>query len=214
MQGFIFNNKIVDLIIFCFSNTFVSELCLVKDVMIVRSQLQGFNKSHNYIIMNIDFSCIESIKKAGFTGFETIESLWKSNKSIPKEKGVYLVLRVGTHPCEYLDQGTGGFFKGKNPNIGLLELQSNWLEKPKAMYIGKAGSPTGGATLFSRLNQYLKFGQGKNIGHWGGRLIWQLKDASQLVVCWKAFPNDDPRAIEKALLQNFIIEYGKRPFAN
>lgn len=164
--------------------------------------------------MNIDFSDIGSIEAAVFTGFKTIEALWNDNMRIPKEKGVYFVLRVATHSCEYLEQGTGGYFKGKNPNICTVELKSHWVEKPKVIYIGKAGNPIGKATLFSRLNQYLKFGQGKNIGHWGGRLIWQLKDASQLVVCWKEYPNDDPRTIEKKLIESFVTEYGRRPFAN
>lgn len=38
------------------------------------------------------------------------------------------------------------------------------------VYIGKAGT-----TLRKRLNQYLKFGNRQNIGHWGGRYIWQIK---------------------------------------
>jgi hypothetical protein len=56
--------------------------------------------------------------------------------------------------------------------------------------------------------------QGYNIGHYGGRYIWQLKNSLDLVVCWKTLPNDDPRSIESQLIQQFIKEYQKRPFAN
>jgi hypothetical protein len=52
-------------------------------------------------------------------------------------------------------------------------------------------------TLRSRLKQYLKFGQGKNIGHYGGRLIWQLEHHSELVLCWLPMNEDEPRELEK-----------------
>lgn len=71
---------------------------------------------------------------------------------------------------EFLSHGTGGFFKGKDPNVSITELETNWVENTCVVYIGKAGT-----TLQKRLNQYLKFGNGQNIGHWGGRYIWQIK---------------------------------------
>ena len=113
-----------------------------------------------------------------------------------------------------MEVGTGGFFKGKNPNVSFETLKKNWVDNAKVMYIGKAGSNNGNATLHSRLNQYLKFGQGKNIGHWGGRLIWQFKNSSDLIVCCKKLPAEEPREVEGALIQSFIKQFGKRPFAN
>lgn len=157
---------------------------------------------------------LNDLEKDGFEGFKTIESLWEDSRCIPKEKGVYMILRLADTPCEYLETGTGGFFKMKNPNIAIRELEAKWVRTTNVVYIGKAGSLTNKATLHSRLNQYLKFGQGMNIGHWGGRLIWQLKDASRLVVCWKTIASQDPRSIEKDLIHRFVIDHGRRPFAN
>ena len=54
-------------------------------------------------------------------------------------------------------------------------------------------------------------------GHYGGRLIWQLKDAENLFICWKEFSekNDDPKKIKQALINQFKkIHDGKLPFAN
>lgn len=83
------------------------------------------------------------------------------------------------------------------------------------VYIGKAGTATAQATLYSRLGQYLKFGQGENIGHYGGRYIWQLEDSHNLLVCWKKLPDNDPREVERKLIESFKLQYnGKRPFAN
>jgi hypothetical protein len=82
------------------------------------------------------------------------------------------------------------------------------------MYIGKAGGEASNATIKSRLKQYFGFGQGKNVGHWGGRLIWQLASSKSLIVCWKTLPNDDPRLFETQLIRNFVSEFKNRPFAN
>lgn len=164
--------------------------------------------------MNNNFFNLESIKEAGFEGFKTVQSLFEDRKEIPKQRGVYLVLRLQDLPGKYLELGTGGFFKGKDPNVSIVDLESNWVYGGKVLYIGKAGSLDGKATLYTRLTQYLKFGMGRNIGHWGGRLIWQLGDVADLIICWKPLPNDDPRMVEKALIKSFTSQFGKRPFAN
>jgi len=161
----------------------------------------------------MNFNNIDEIKKAGFIGFKKMSELFIDSSSIPRTKGVYLVLNPGFRKAEYLQVGTGGHFKGRNPNVSLIELKTNWVDS-LVVYIGKAGSETSSATLHSRLKQYFGFGQGKNIGHWGGRLIWQLKNSADLIVCWKPLPNDDPRTLENQLIKKFVIEFSKRPFAN
>jgi hypothetical protein len=162
----------------------------------------------------MDFNNIDSIKKEGFSGFKTMSELFIDDSSIPKIKGVYLVLHVNGKKPDFLPTGTGGHFKGKDPNVSLDELRSNWVDNSLVVYIGKAGGATSSATLHSRLKQYLKFGQGKNVGHWGGRLIWQLKHADDLIICWKPLPNEDPRTIESQLIKEFVSKFSKRPFAN
>jgi hypothetical protein len=162
----------------------------------------------------MDFNNIDEMKKAGFTGFKKMSELFIDSSSIPKIKGVYLVLNPNFKTSEYVQIGTGGYFKGKNPNVPLEELKSNWVDNSLVVYIGKAGSETSSATLRSRLKQYFGFGQGKNIGHWGGRLIWQLKNSIELMVCWKPLPSEDPRVFESELIKKFVAEFSKRPFAN
>lgn len=161
----------------------------------------------------MDFNDIEHIKKAGFTGFKRMSELFSDSSSIPKTKGVYLILNIERN-FDFLITGTGGHFKGKNPNVSIAELQSNWVDDAIVVYIGKAGKDGSSATLQSRLRQYFRFGQGKNVGHWGGRLIWQLRNSKDLLVCWKALPTEDPRTFEANLIQEFVLEYSKRPFAN
>ena len=38
----------------------------------------------------------------------------------------------------------------------------------------------------------LRFGQEAPVGHWGGRLVWQLRYAERLQVCWRALHENDP----------------------
>jgi hypothetical protein len=161
----------------------------------------------------MNFKGLEEIKEEGFTGFKTMKELFKDNSVIPQMRGVYMVLNISKEK-EFLTVGTGGFFKGKNPNVSIQELENNWVENAIVVYIGKAGGEGSGATLQSRLGQYFRFGQGKNVGHYGGRLIWQLKNSADLVVCWKELPKEEPRMVEIELIQKFITQFSKRPFAN
>jgi len=162
----------------------------------------------------LNFNNIRTIEESGFLGFVKLEQLFVNGSLIPDIKGVYMVLCINNIPPEFLDVGTGGHFKGKNPNISLTELKHNWVENTKVVYIGKAGGDDSKATLRSRLTQYFRFGQGKNVGHYGGRLIWQIKNSKELLVCWKPLPNDDPRNVEAELIREFVKIYKKRPFAN
>lgn len=163
------------------------------------------------MIMNREFLLTQD-----FEGFKTMGELMDGVKmQIPARKGVYVVLRESGSAPQFLSEGTGGFFKGRNPNVSLAELKDNWVEGTQVVYIGKAGGSGGSATLQKRLSQYIRFGQGANVDHWGGRYIWQLADSRDLVVCWKTLTNEDPRDVEQKMIVNFKATHsGKRPFAN
>lgn len=148
-----------------------------------------------------------------FKGFITIKELNENPNLIPDIRGVYKVLFKGKSPS-FLEHGTCGRFKDREPNVPISTLKENWVNGAETIYIGKAGSLTGNATLRKRIKQYLKIGQGKKVGHWGGRYIWQLKDSEKLAFCWCETPNDEPGDIETKLIQDFKEKYSKRPFAN
>ncbi|GIK61827.1 MAG: hypothetical protein HND40_06610 [Ignavibacteriota bacterium] len=160
------------------------------------------------------FDNLTEIKSAGFFGFEEIQSLMNNNcTNVPERKGIYFVLTDELNP-EFLSQSVGGHFKGKNPTVSVPDLQSKWVEKTLVVYIGQAGGGASDATLKKRLRQFMKFGQGQPVGHWGGRLIWQLKNNRKLKICWKTLITEDPREVEKNLIQQFENHYYKKPFAN
>ena len=160
------------------------------------------------------FSNVDELKLLGFEGFLSIKELISNSSILPKERGVYCIINPAGFNNEFIEKGCGGNFKSKNPNVSISELNENWVKDAFVVYIGKAGGTNKKATLRSRLKQYLNFGQGKPVGHWGGRLIWQLKYSSALIVCWKALPNQEPREYEAELIRLFVTKFGKRPFAN
>lgn len=209
------------------------EECPYKEGEIVAEFHQGVNylnnildyHRQNLIHQHDNFFNFERLSEYGFEGFITIEELNNNSSVIPKKRGVYIIL-LNEKKEEYkfgfdldnifLEEGSGGFFKGKNPNVPLSTLRENFHPFSNVMYIGKAGSTIGSATLHSRINQYLKFGQGRNIGHYGGRYIWQLSFSKKLIVAWKPLTQTDEESvvIERKLLNRHENIYDCLPFAN
>ena len=162
---------------------------------------------------------LDDIKANGFKGFIEITDLRRDNKIIPADRGVYLILKTD-RPHKFLRSGTGGHFKKKNPNVDIGILNDNWVDNSIVIYIGQAGGVRNGkwsdSNLRERLKKYFDFGLGKPVGHWGGRLIWQIENSDKLIVCWKELPDKvkDPCKEESKLIEKFKTTFGKRPFAN
>lgn len=152
----------------------------------------------------------ESLIKCGFVGFRPIKKCRMDYAVFPKVPGVYIVLRRSKKRPEYLTIGSGGHFKDEDPNVSDTELSDNWVEGASVVYIGMTTT-----TLHKRLSAYMKFGEGRKIGHKGGRYIWQLADHEDLIVCWKEMPNGSPKEYETELILDFKNKHGnRRPFAN
>lgn len=82
---------------------------------------------------------LQQLKEDCFTGVKTVKELKCDMSSVPARKGVYIVLRENDGEPKFVETGTGGFFKKKNPNVSIVELNKNWLEDSSIMYMGKAG---------------------------------------------------------------------------
>ncbi|MGP1345355.1 MAG: hypothetical protein ACTS3F_01630 [Phycisphaerales bacterium] len=164
------------------------------------------------------YANVDGLRADGFTGFVKVRDLRDCKlASVPGKSGdlgVYIMLRMAEGVPNFLEVSTGGHFKGRDPSVRLDVLEAKWVPGSKIVYIGKAGAPGKSATLRSRLRQYLDFGAGRPVGHWGGRYTWHLPDSDDLVVCWKLTPNADPREVERRMIQEFAEAFGCRPFAN
>ena len=161
------------------------------------------------------FASVESLRAAGFVGFETIRELRRTRlEGVPEEQGVYIILRTARTPPRFLPVSTGGKHKGREATEIVTVLERCWVPDSPVLYIGKGGGEGLDANLWTRMNAYFRFGAGRASGHRGGRYIWQLADADELVACWKQTPHDQPRHVERSLLAEFVNCYGCRPFAN
>ena len=152
-----------------------------------------------------------ALEAASYVGWQSWRQLRATNLgSVPRQAGCYVVYRRAEDPPTFLPSNPGGRFKGKDPTVSPERLAAEWVPGANVVYIGKADD------LFTRLNAYARFGAGEPVAHWGGRLIWQLRDADDLLVAWHALITNTPaRDLEKLLLAHFACHHtGRRPLAN
>ena len=147
-----------------------------------------------------------SLEADGFAGWLTFPEACASG-AIPTTGGVYVATYAVRAPAAFLPQNPGGWFKGKDPTVTASALAANWIDAD-VVYIGKADQ------LRRRIRQFADFGAGKPIGHWGGRLIWQLAEPDQLRIAWKETPDRVRVEVKAEMLTAFRREYDKPPFAN
>jgi len=163
----------------------------------------------------LEESAFDRCRELTFGGRIADLATTEKQRQIPRSPGVYLIVNAegaaATTP-DFVTRGTGGAFKGKDPNVPIDVLQKKWVTGTRVLYIGKAGGRT--ATLASRLRAYLRFGEGVPVAHWGGRFIWQLPQPSELLVYWMELGQASPRAVELQMLQRFEQQFGRLPFAN
>lgn len=154
----------------------------------------------------------EQLQRRGFAGWVPWTSCPAALAVIPPEAGgVYVVLRPDpTAPPTFLEHSTAGAFR-RDPSVALDALLANWVADAAVVYIGKADH----GRLRARLREYVSYGRGANVGHRGGRLIWQLAGAQDLVIAWRIVePCVVPKKVEDAMIIAFALAYGQPPFAN
>ena len=157
----------------------------------------------------------EQLQKYGFEGFKTILELMNSCKEIPKLMGVYVVLRERNDHPMILEKRPFDCQEDKYPSYSKAELEEEWVEGTHIVYIGKAGGFGQKTELHKRLSTYIRFGKGKKAAHGGGRSIWQLADAQELIICWRVLTDEEPCCVESKIIADFCKKHnGKRPFAN
>ena len=124
----------------------------INQFVMSKSDIVSFYKHIIFIIME---NTIDFYRQNGFEGFKPVAKLMEDCSVVPRHKGVYMVLYFqGTDPV-FLEKGTGGFFKGKDPNVNISTLKENWIEEEQVLYIGKA------TNLQSRIQQFMKFAKAK-----------------------------------------------------
>jgi hypothetical protein len=132
------------------------------------------------------------LKQIGFLCFVRFAELPAGD--VTTSAGAYAVI---PEPPELREVSPAGHFKDKNPTVSVAELAAAWVPGVQTVSLGKAGlGVTGRRGLRKRLTEYRLFGRGRPIGHWGGRYVWQLAVADELLVAWLPTPTDDPSNLE------------------
>ena len=153
------------------------------------------------------------LEAAGFSGFVRFIEL--PTADVPPVAGVYVVVRTANTPVTFRKTSPAGRRNGRDPSVPVETLEEAWIEGAQVLYIGKAGPGASDKRgLRTRLAEYRRHGLGQGAPHWGGRFIWQLTDADDLVVAWLPTPGAEPEAAERALIARFRRDFGGRPFAN
>ena len=107
----------------------------------------------------MDFDSVDSIREAGFEGFQTLPESWAAKlKQVPEAPGVYVVFRESLEPPSFLRKSRAGPYKGQDPTVPVEELKRHWVPGARVLYIGKAGGTGIQRGLHSRLREYARGG--------------------------------------------------------
>jgi len=149
----------------------------------------------------------------GFVGFNPVDQLRSAKcSSVPRDSaGVYVVLVPPCMDIAFLPRSPAGHFKNQDPTVSVSTLRARWVHGVSVIYIGRA-SKTRSTNLRKRIHTFLKFGGGENVGHRGGRFVWQIADSDRFLIGWK--PCAESRKLEADMLSDFERQYGRLPFAN
>jgi hypothetical protein len=155
---------------------------------------------------------LDGISLNGFSEAISIRDLCETRcSSVPRLSGIYLIVRNSDLPPDFLNESSGGWFKGLNPSDPLELLSQHWVECAHIVYIGKGDGQDG---LKGRLRQLIDFGCGRPIGHRGGRFLWHLRDSADMLVRWRTCVAGTEQAETDAIANFKAAHEGKRPFAN
>lgn len=155
------------------------------------------------------------LEAAGYEGFVTFGELRSCGAT--RRPGVYVVLRRGTTAPVWLPTNPAG--KTKNFTALPAYLTEKWFPGAEVIYIGLATSGARRDGIHRRLKQFRRTGAGTAENHGGGVWIFQLADADDLLVCWRAADDESDEcvaALEHHLIADFAArpEHDRRPFAN
>lgn len=144
----------------------------------------------------------------GFAGFVPFSG--QNPADVPDTEGVYVLVRESPGSPKFLTESPARVKVGRVAAYDPADLSRRWHPRVPVVYIGMAGRRNGRGGLRTRLAAFRRMSS----GHAGGRSIWQLADASDLLIGWLEMPAGDPDGYETSLLNAFEKKFGGPPYAN
>jgi hypothetical protein len=136
----------------------------------------------------------------GFRGFKLFSTVTPDD--LPVAHGLYVILRPAIDQAVILPTS-----RRRLKPYAVEDLLDRWVAGAPVVYIGSTIAKTG---LQGRIGAFRR--QATN--HSGGRSIWQLRDADELVCAWVETPNHKADRVEDDYHDAFVKRYAKLPFAN
>jgi hypothetical protein len=145
---------------------------------------------------------------AGFEGWLTPAELRVSRAEVPRRQATaHVIFRDSTRPPAFKRRSDAGF--ETTPSVNLDRLRANWIDGARVLYIGATND------IGRRVREFTKFGDGKDDSHYGGRMLWQLEDAEDLLFAWHRITWGEPeRSYKIDLIRQFVAIHQALPFAN
>lgn len=143
----------------------------------------------------------------------TVEHLYQTGCShVPFESGVYFVLVPDLFDVNFSNNTTAiREYMGRSLLYPAEELASRFQNSDKRiMYIGKASGERN--RLRQRLRQLVRYGYGEVQNHRGGRALWQIDNAHQLLI--EYLPCEQATQAEADLLHEYVNRFNSLPIAN
>ena len=150
---------------------------------------------------------IPDLQTRGFQGFMAIRELENNAEAVVTRPGIYVVIRIDDGHPHFLVQNPGGRPRGQDPTVPISRLQEKWVPNAQTLYIGSTERQ-----LRDRIGELVQFSRGQNVGHRGGRYLWQVECSCDFKVAW--LEHENPKRKEQELLTEFERCFGRLPFAN
>lgn len=158
---------------------------------------------------------VDALRAAGFEGFATVVALREAAaEGVPAETGVWVVVRDIEAPPRFMPKSWAATWRGMDPTEPADALAARWVAGAAVLYVGTAPGSGVRARLQQRIKRFLRFGAGRNVGHWSGRRIWQLSGNAGLRIGWKCVAEGGVDAEAARMLAAFESRHGALPFAN
>ena len=162
---------------------------------------------------------IEDLQRFGFQGFDLMKA-WDKNQILGLHtkdiEGVYVIARHSISTPEFTQE----IHHKPRPRVwSPAEAGQRWVEGVQTLYFGKGplrrpdsrGYRKG---LANRIEEFRAHGFGRGASHYGGKLVWQLKDSDDLLLGWKSLREEESDQVESGLILGFRHLLGHQPYAN
>lgn len=142
--------------------------------------------------------------------------LWlRGLRALPDLEGVYAIVRESMARPIFTEEDHS---KPRATIRTAVEAAERWVPDVQLLYFGKG--PLRNSTshkrdgLAQRIYEFQQHGYAGGANHYGGKLIWQISSADQLLVAWKTLPDRTSDSVESGLILGFNETLGMQPYAN